>query len=164
MDRNAILNAMERKARTIFKEDEEYQETGRRGMMVVELQDPENPDQWDSSCRNFGVVFRDYQYEGEQVINNGTNFDALVRGKVAFTRRTGKDSGTNYYQVLGYESFWKGSILSDDGNCICAFAGFMGEDDVRIAKAGITCYESLKREEQQANGEAESEKESEKQL
>jgi hypothetical protein len=148
MDRNLILNAMEKKARTIFKEDEAYGETGKRGMMVVEMRDPKNPEQWDSSCRSFGIVFRDYQYEGEQVISNGTNFDALVRGKIAFTRRTGKDSGTNYYQVLGYESFWKGSILSDDGVCICAFAGFKGDDDARIAKAGIICYESLKREEE----------------
>jgi hypothetical protein len=147
MDRNSILNAMEKKAKSIFKETAEYQETGKRGMMVVEIKDPDNPEQWDSSCRVFGAVFRDYQYAGEQVINNGTNFDALVRGKVAFTRRTGKDSGTNYYQVLGCESFWRGSVLSDDGNCICAFAGLMGDDDVRIANAGITCYESLKRAE-----------------
>jgi hypothetical protein len=46
---------------------------------------------------------------------------------------------------LGYESFWPGSVISDDGNCICAFAGFSGTDDKIIAKAGITCYESLKR-------------------
>jgi hypothetical protein len=36
-------------------------------------------------------------------------------------------------------------MISDDGNCICAFAGFTGTDDKIIAKAGITCYESLKR-------------------
>jgi hypothetical protein len=145
MDRNLILNAMEKKAKTIFKENVEYQETGKRGMLVAEIRDPDNPEQWDSSCRSFGTVFRDYQYAGELVINNGTNFDALARGKIAFCRRTGKDSGTNYYQVLGCESFWKGAVMSDDGNCICAYAGFNGEDDVRIANAGITCYESLKR-------------------
>jgi hypothetical protein len=136
---------MEKKAKAVFESNEEYQDAGKRGMMVAEVRDPHNPEQWDSSCRSFGVIFRDYQYADELVINNGTNFDALVRGKVAFSRRTGKDSGTNYYQVLGYESFWKGAVVSDDNNCICAFAGFKGEDDVRIAKAGITCYESLKR-------------------
>jgi hypothetical protein len=116
-------------------------------MMIVEIRDPNKSGQWDSTCRSFGTVFRDYAYDGELVINNGTNFDALAHGKVAFSRRTEKDSGTNYYQVLGYESFWPGSIISDDGNCICAFSGFSGSDDALIARAGITCYESLKRKE-----------------
>ena len=145
MNRNAILNAMEKRAKAVFESNDDYIRTGKRGMMVVEIRDPKNPEQWDSSCRNFGTVFRDYQYEGELVISNGTNFDALVHGKIAFCRRTNLNSGTNYYQVLGYESFWKGGIISDDGNCICAFAGFMGMDDQEIAQAGITCYESLKR-------------------
>jgi hypothetical protein len=145
MNRNAILNAMEKKAKNVLESNDEYIKTGKRGMMVVEIRDPKNPDQWDSSCRSFGTVFRDYQYEGELVINNGTNFDALAHGKVAFCRRTNLNSGTNYYQVLGYESFWKGAIISDDGNCICAFSGFTGVDDEAIAQAGIACYESLKR-------------------
>jgi hypothetical protein len=145
MNRNAILNAMEKKAKAVFEDNGAYIRDGKRGMMVVEIRDPKNPEQWDASCRSFGTVFRDYNYEGELVINNGTNFDALAHGKVAFCRRTQKNSGTNYYQVLGYESFWKGAIISDDGSCICAFAGFMGEDDEIIAQAGIICYESLKR-------------------
>ena len=145
MDRNAILNAMEKKARAIFDDNSDYLIDGKRGMMVVEIRDPKNPGQWDSTCRNFGTVYRDYTFEGELVINNGTNFDALSHGKVAFSRRTNKNSGTNYYQVLGYESFWKGSVISDDGNCICAFAGLMALDDEEIANAGIACYESLKR-------------------
>ena len=113
--------------------------------MIVEIRDSKNPEQWDSSSRSFGAVFRDYVYDGELVINNGTNFDALAHGKVAFCRRTQKDSGTNYYQVLGYESFYPGAIISDDGNCICAFSGFSGQDDKAIARAGITCYQSLVR-------------------
>ena len=145
MNRNAILNAMEKKANEVFEDNSEYMRTGKRGMMVVETRDAKNQDQWDSTCRNFGTVFRDYQYEDELVISNGTNFDALAHGKVAFCRRTGLNSGTNYYQVLGYESFWKGAIISDDNNCICAYAGFTGSDDEEIAQAGITCYESLKR-------------------
>jgi len=145
MNRNAILNAMEKVAKEIFDDNPNYIKDGKRGMMVVDTRDPKNPDQWDSSCRNFGTVFRDYQYEGELVISNGTNFDALAHGKVAFSRRTNLNSGTNYYQVLGYESFWKGAVISDDGNCICAFSGLMGIDDEAIAQAGIACYESLKR-------------------
>jgi len=145
MNRNAILNAMEKRAKTIFENSDEYYESGKRGMFIVEIRDAKNPNQWDSSRRNFGVTFRDYTFSDELVINNGTNFDALAHGKVAFTRRTQKNSGTNYYQVLGYESFWPGSIISDDENCICAFAGLSAADDQEIAKAGITCYESLKR-------------------
>jgi hypothetical protein len=145
MNKNAILNAMEKKAKTIYDNNGDYISKGKRGMMVVDIRDKQNPDQWDSTCRNFGVTFRDYQYEDELVISNGTNFDALAHGKAAFCRRTGKNSGTNYYQVLGYESFWKGAVTSDDGLCICAFAGFSGADDETIARAGITCYESLKR-------------------
>ena len=161
MNRNAILNAMEKKAKTIFDYTEDYIRDGKRGMMVVDIRDPKNPNQWDSSCRNFGVVFRDYNYEGDLVINNGTNFDALVHGKVAFCRRTLKNSGTNYYQVLGYESYWKGSVISDDENCICAFAGFSALDDEVIANAGITCYESLKRAEKSLEAKAEPEEEAE---
>jgi len=145
MNRNAILNAMEKKTKSIFDSDDGYKENGKRGMMIVSIRDKNNPEQWDSSCRSFGTVFRDYTFEGDLVINNGTNFDALAHGKIAFCRRTGKNSGTNYYQVLGYESYWKGAITSDDGNCICAFSGFSGIDDEVIANAGITCYESLKR-------------------
>jgi len=145
MNRNAILNAMEKKAKAIFDIDSDYRQNGKRGMLVVSVRDQKNPEQWDSSNRSFGAVFRDYTFEGDLVINNGTNFDALVHGKVAYCRRTGNNSGTNYYQVLGYESYWKGAIVSDDGNCICAFAGFSGEDDEEIAGAGIACYQSLKR-------------------
>ncbi|AEF80143.1 hypothetical protein [Leadbettera azotonutricia] len=145
MNRNAIINAMEKKAKTILENSAEYMKDGRRGMMVVEIRDDKNPEQWDSTCRSFGVVSRDYGYEGELVVNNGVNFDGLAHEKIAFCRRTGKNSGTNYYQVLGNESWWLGAIISDDGNCICSFSGLMGIDDQAIAQAGISCYESLKR-------------------
>jgi hypothetical protein len=145
MDRNAILNAMEKKAKAIYDDNDDYIQDGKRGMLVVQIRDNKNREQWDSSLRSFGATFRDYGYEDELVVNNGVNFDALVHAKIAFSRRTGLDSGTNYYQVLGSESWWKGSITSDDGDCICAFAGFSGGDDQTIAQAGITCYESLKR-------------------
>lgn len=145
MDRNAILNAMEKKAKLIFDQNGEYKKDGKRGVLAVQVRDGKNPAQWDSSLRGFGVMYRDYGYEDDLVINNGVNFDALVHGKIAFSRRTGLNSGTNYYQVLGNESWWKGSITSGDNNCICAFAGFSGSDDAAIAEAGIACYESLKR-------------------
>jgi hypothetical protein len=164
MDRNAILNAMEKKASTIYSENPDYAENGKRGVMVVQTRDAKNKSQWDATQRSYGAVFRDYAYEDDLVVNNGQNFDALVHGKVAFTRRTGLDSGTNYYQVLGYESYWKGSVISEDGECICAYAGFTALDDQLIARAGIACYESLKRtgkslakgkDEEEENGEDE---------
>lgn len=161
VSRNAILNAMEKKAKAIFNEDEEYIRNGKRGVMAVQIRDEENDEQWDSTVRSFGVSYRDYGYEDGLVVNNGVNFDALVHGKIAFSRRTGKNSGTNYYQVLGNESWWKGSVTSDDGRCICAFAGFSGQDDEAIAQAGITCYESLKRTGSLAEGEEPAEKEEE---
>jgi hypothetical protein len=136
---------MEKKAKAIFDDDGEYQKDGKRGMIVVQIRDEKNGEQWDSTVRSFGVTFRDYGYEDELVVNNGVNFDALVHGKIAFSRRTGLNSGTNYYQVLGNESWWKGSVTSEDGMCICAFAGFSGQDDESIANAGVACYESLKR-------------------
>jgi hypothetical protein len=145
MYKTAILNAMEKKAKTIYDDNSDYKNGGKRGMMIVQIRNEKNSEQWDSSCRSFGAAFRDYTFEGDLVINNGTNFDALAYGKAAFSRRTGKNSGTNYYQVLGCESFWPGSVISDDGICICAFAGFSGDDDTSIARAGITCYESIKR-------------------
>ena len=145
MNRNAILNAMEKKAKTIFDENDDYIQVGKRGMMVVQIRDTKNNEQWDSTLRSFGICFRDYGSDDDLIINNGVNFDALVHGKIAFSRRTNLNSGTNYYQVLGSESWWRGSVTSDDGNCICAFAGFSGRDDESIAKAGIACYESLKR-------------------
>jgi hypothetical protein len=144
MDINKILDAMEAEALNIFEGNEEYANDGKRGVMAAYIRNKKNKDQWDGSLRNFGAVFRDYDFEDELVINNGVNFDALVHGKLAFSRRTGLDSGTNYYQVLGSESWWKGSVISDDGICLCAFAGFSGEDDRAIAQAGIGCYEASK--------------------
>ncbi|MDR0389693.1 MAG: hypothetical protein LBH73_06450 [Spirochaetaceae bacterium] len=144
MDLNQILDAMEETATAVFEDNEDYVNDGKRGVLAVYMRNEKNKDQWDGSSRSFGVNFRDYGYEDELVINNGVNFDALVHGKIAFSRRTGKDSGTNYYQVLGNESWWKGSVMSDDSQCICAFAGFSGDDDRAIAFAGIDAYESQK--------------------
>jgi hypothetical protein len=62
-------------------------------------------------------------------------------GKAAYSRRTGKNSGVHYYEVLGNETFWPGAVVSIDGNCICAFGGLRAEDDVLIAEAGIAEYE-----------------------
>jgi len=93
MNRNAILNAMEKMAKIIYEDNSDYMKDGKRGILVVSIKDPKTPGQWDSSCRNFGTVFRDYTFEGDLVINNGTNFDALAHGKIAFTKRTGKNSG-----------------------------------------------------------------------
>ncbi|MDR1420121.1 MAG: hypothetical protein LBI86_07095, partial [Treponema sp.] len=78
VNRNAILNAMEKKAKTIFDGDEEYIKDGKRGMMAVQIRDEKNGEQWDSTIRGFGTGYRDYGYEDGLVVNNGVNFDALV--------------------------------------------------------------------------------------
>ncbi|MDR1210872.1 MAG: hypothetical protein LBK40_01435, partial [Spirochaetaceae bacterium] len=122
MDSNQILDAMEEAATAVFEDNEDYINDGKRGVLAVYTQNENNTDQWDGSLRNFGASFRDYGYDDGLVSNNGVNFDALVHGKIAFSRRSGKDSGTNYYQVLGNESWWKGAVISDDSRCICAFA------------------------------------------
>jgi hypothetical protein len=144
MDIDQILDAMENTAVDIFERNEDYAGGGKRGVLAAYVRNAKNKNQWDGSSRSFGESFRDYSYEDELVIDNGVNFDGLVHGKIAFSRRAGKDSGTNYYQVLGQESWWKGAVVSDDGRCICAFAGFSGEDDRAIAFAGIAAYESQK--------------------
>jgi hypothetical protein len=148
MDKNSILNVMEQKAEAIYAATPDYHQGGKRGTFVVSIrngeQAGERADQWDSSSRNFGAVSMESSTEGELVINNGASFDATVHGKVAYARRTGTNSGTNYWLVRGTESWWKGAIVSKDGACICAFSGLKGYDDVAIAEAGIADYERQK--------------------
>ena len=145
IDRSAILDAMTQKAEAIYAASADYQrQGGKRGYLVAEIRDDRNPDQWDSSSRPFGKVSFDSGTEGALTVNNGTSFEATARGKVAYTRRTGKNSGAHYYQVLGTESWWYGALISPDGRCSCAFSGLMGPDYVAIAEAGIAAYEKLK--------------------
>jgi hypothetical protein len=136
----AMLDAMVKKAKEIYAASTDYQKHGRRGFFVVELKNAATEGQWDSSCRPFGEVSLKPGNEGPLIINNGANFEATVRGKVAYSRRTGKNSGTNYYEVRGTESWWYGALVSADGKCICAFSGLKGHDDVAIAQAGLDEY------------------------
>ena len=144
MNRNTILDIMEEKTNAIFNANGDYQKRGKRGMMVVAVRDSQNSEQWDSSCRSFGTLVQDFGHEGEMITNNGVSYDGLVHGKIAFTRRTLKNSGTHFYQVFGSESFWRGAVISKDENCICAYSGLLGVDDEAIAQAGVDCYEKLK--------------------
>jgi hypothetical protein len=138
--RTAMLDAMVKKAEEIYAASPAYQKDGRRGFFVAELKNDEVEGQWDSSSRPFGVVSLEPGNEGPLVINNGTNFEATARGKAAYSRRTGKDSGTNFYEVRGAESWWYGALISADGKCICAFSGLKGHDDIAIARAGLDVY------------------------
>lgn len=144
IDRNAILDAMEAKTQVCFDREESYKKNGPRGCMVAQIQDEKNPLQWDSSQRPFGEISAAPGTEDTMIINNGANFEGTVMGKIAYTRRTGKNSGVHYYEVLGNESWWKGAVSSADGKCICGFSGLMGKDDVEIAEAGIAEYERQK--------------------
>jgi hypothetical protein len=136
-----ILDAMVKKAEEVYAADPDYQKHGRRGFFVAEIKNDTVEGQWDSSCRPFFQVSLPPGTEGPLTINNGTNFEATARGKAAYCRRTGKNSGTNYYEVLGTESWWYGALISADGKCICAFSGLKGHDDVAIAQAGLDEYD-----------------------
>ena len=144
IDIDAILDAMEKECEAVFAKDTSYHAGGKRGMYAAEIRDAKRSGQWNSSLRNFGAVSSEPETEGEIIINNGANFDATVHGKIAYTRRTLKNSGAHYYQVLGSESWWKGALISADKNCICAFSGLKGVDDVKIAEAGIAEYNRQK--------------------
>lgn len=141
MDLTAILNAMEQKAEAIYKANPDYHGEGKRGWHVVEVKNGRREGEWDSASRPFGAVYHEPQTEAEFTINAGWSYEATVRGKIAYARRTGKNSGTNFWEVLGGESFWKGAVFSKDGKCICGFSGLKGHHDVEISQAGIAEYE-----------------------
>ena len=136
MDRNKIIEAMAKKTIEIYNSNEQYNSKEKRGMLVVQIRSAENPDQWDTTIRSFGTPY--------DTTGNGFSMDTTVHEKIAYVRRTGKKSGAEKSEVVGTESFWEGAIISDDGNCICAFSGFEGTDDVLIAKDGLAVYEGLK--------------------
>ncbi|GHU79658.1 hypothetical protein FACS189462_5360 [Spirochaetia bacterium] len=141
MGLSEILDEMVKKAEEIYAASADYQKDGKRGFLIAEIKNGKIEGQWDAASRPFGTVSKGAGNEGELIINNGTSFEAMARGKVAYSRRTGKNSGANYYEVRGAESWWKGAVVSKDGKCICAFSGLMGYDDVAIAEAGIALYE-----------------------
>ena len=152
MDRDAILDVMEKKANELFdaniKSGGEYTARGKRGAFTVQLRNARIGGQWDTSLRYFGTAFwtpdRHNNNPDGLLVNGGCNFEAGMLGKVAYSRRTGKNSGVHYYEALGGETFWPGAVVSEDGNCICAFGGLTAEDDVRIAETGIAEYEKRK--------------------
>jgi hypothetical protein len=136
----AIVDAMIKKAEAIYAVNPDYQKHGRRGFAVTEIRNDDVGCQWDSSSRPFGEISLEPENEGPLIINNGVNFEAAAWGKIAYSRRTGKNSGANYYEVRGSESWWYGALISADGRCICAFSGLKGHDDVTIAQAGLDEY------------------------
>jgi hypothetical protein len=154
MDKDAILDVMERKANELFDADVkgggEYMARGKRGAFTVQIRNERNSAQWDTSLRHFGASFWEPDRHNNNpdglLINAGCNFEAGMLGKAAYTRRTGKNSGVHYYEALGGETFWPGARISTDGNCICAFGGLRAEDDVLISEAGIAEYQRQKAE------------------
>ena len=133
MDRDKIIEAMEAKTLEIYNANSDYQEKGKRGVMVVQIKSKNHSERWDSTFHAFGPLY-----------SGSFSFDTTVNEKIAYTRRTGKNSGAPKEEVLGTESFWEGAVISKDGYCICAFSGYEGVDDTLIAEAGIAEYERLK--------------------
>jgi hypothetical protein len=138
IDTNAILDAMERCAAAELKITPGYP---KQGLLVVTLRSKENPDQWESLMRFFGKGFRGPRKEQGKAIDTGCNFDAVVHEKIAYTRRTGKNSGADIYDLCGEESRYQGAVIASDGRCICAFSGLPEAGDLKIAEAGIAEYE-----------------------
>ena len=144
LDRISIINAMEQKAQEIFKTKEPYCLNPKRGMLVVQIRDENNQDQWDSTIRVFGICRKAPDMQGDLPMNTGVSNDAIAHGKIAYVRRTSKNSGAAFYDVVGTESFYKGALISSDGKCICSFSGFTPDDDVLVSTDGITEYERQK--------------------
>ena len=144
MDRNKIIDAMLSKTTEIYNANEQYQKNGKRGMIVVQISSNNYEDGWDSTILPFGKTVSEPTMQDGYPISTGFSTDTTVHEKIAYTRRTGKNSGAPFYEVVGTESYWKGAVISEDAKCICAFSGFMGEDDVLIAEAGIAAYENQK--------------------
>jgi len=144
MTRTQIITAMETKTNEIHESNPAYKSRGKRGMLVVQTRSADNPDCWESTILPFGRPYGDPTMQDGYPISTGFSMDTTVHEKIAYTRRTGKNSGAPFHEVVGTESFWKGAVISKDGNCICAFSGFTGEEDVEIAEAGIAVYESMK--------------------
>ena len=145
MDRTAIIDVMEKKALEFFKTKEPYCLNPKRGMLVVQIKDEANPDQWESTLRAFGTCRKAPDMQGDMPMNSGVNNDAVAHAKIAYVRRTGKNSGAPYYDVVGTESFFKGAIISQDGKCVCSFSGFTPDDDVLVSNEGIAEYERRKK-------------------
>jgi len=141
MDLNKIMNAMEAKAQEIFDANEQYQKDGKRGVFTAQVKSSTYPGRWEVMTQAFGVASTPPEVQDGKIVFYGVSFDGVVQGKVAYSRRTGQDSGVEEGTVAMCESHWPGAVVSRDGNCICAFSGVAGEDDVLIAQAGIAVYE-----------------------
>jgi len=142
IDRTAILDVMEKASEEIFQASEVYQKIGRQGGMAVQIQNEDNPNQWEDSYRFFGRHFRTPRIENGRAFDTGGSFDATVHAKMAYTKRTGKPSGVGITEVIGQESFIMGAVISSDGKCICGYSGYPTEtDDVIISQKGIEEYE-----------------------
>lgn len=135
---NKILNAME------FMAEEMLQKSLcdlKQGVMVVQIQNTQNPEQWESSIRFWGNHFRKSKTKDGREIDFGCNFDATVHGKIAYTRRKMQNSGASIYDLCGDESYYKGAVLSNDKTCICAFSGLSEEQDLIISQTGLEEYQ-----------------------
>ena len=133
INRDKIISAMETKMMEIYNASETYKSRGEHGILAVQIKSDTRPGQWDCTIVPFGTPYV-----------AGFSMDTTVHEKMAYVRRTGKKSGAEQREVVGTESYWEGAIISEDGNCICAFSGFEGSDDVLIAEAGMEVYEASK--------------------
>jgi hypothetical protein len=148
---NFVLEAMLRKAELVYLcSTENYPDTRgpRRGIAAVSIQvdSDTHPHRWLTLSDNFGeVCYRDpKQLNGRDIDLGGSN-EGVLFGKIAYSRRTMRNSGCDAREVKEGESFWRGNIFeaSDPYNPKCVtfgFSGFTELDDEEVAKAGRKAY------------------------
>ena len=139
---NLALEAMLEKAEQIYHfSPENYPARGdRRGIAVVAvLEDPAGyPYKWLTISDNFGEICHraPKQQNGRNIDNGGSN-EGILFGKIAYSRRTGLDSGCDVRDIKEGESFWKGNIFgNDDKDTTFGFSGFTELEDEEVSKVG----------------------------
>ena len=144
MNITAIIDTMEKKANEIYEANQDYHREGKRGCMVAEIKSDTVAGQWESISRLFGALSAGPGLEDGMTISPGANFEGIARAKIAYILRTGKNSGSNFWEVYTGEVCWTGAVCSRDGKCICGFSGLKGHHDQEISRAGIDEYERQK--------------------
>ncbi len=139
IDRNKIIAAMQETVMFLEKK-QEYLE-GINGAMMVKVKITETC--WEATELRYGNPFTAPQLHHGRKITNGSNCIGTAYTKAAYIQRTRQHSGSHFNDMKESESYWQGALISDDGNCICAFSGVDELDDVKIAQAGIACYNAM---------------------
>lgn len=151
----AVLKKMLDTAEEIYKtSDENYPKTRgpRRGIAVVSIKmnvESGSENRWLALSDNFGKkCYREPKQLNGRDIDLGCSNEGIIFGKIAYSRRTHKNSGCSASETLEGESFWRGNMFLDDDPdapkyITFGFSGFTELDDEKVAKAGREEYHRL---------------------